>query len=208
MLSHRGPDGTRSMEFHAQHSVNLNMIGSLLGLRGEPTYQPVTDSDDNVLLFNGQVYSYYGIIYVYKVQIFGGGVGVGRDENDTMKLLKALQAADDVQSVLANVHGPWALIYWQARTQTLWFGRDANGRRSLLFRLSDEQFVISSVGANVHADTDDASVIEVSAPSTAVDEDPEDGEAAVTYGWKEVPACGLFALKFDVCHEVMCINAQ
>jgi len=59
-----------------------------------------------------------------------------------------------VPQLLSKIKGPWALIYWQAKSKTLWFGRDAFGRRSLLVHwpsLNDSRLLLSSV-APFHSD--------------------------------------------------------
>lgn len=125
---------------------------------------------------------------------------VAPEENDTVRLLQALRTADDLRTVLAEVEGPWAVIYWQARTHTLWFGRDIYGRRSLLFRMHRDQFVLSSVAIRTGCAESDSALptLDRGADTQSNSEDLEDGEAAQTYGWKEVPACGLFAFSFQV----------
>lgn len=50
-VSNRGPDGTYSMDI----SQDLTFSASLLSLRGDPTFMPLSDEDGNVLVFNGQV---------------------------------------------------------------------------------------------------------------------------------------------------------
>ncbi|KAK9090903.1 hypothetical protein Sjap_024080 [Stephania japonica] len=53
-----------------------------------------------------------------------------------------------VTELLSTIRGPWALIYWQDVSSTLWFGRDAFGRRSLLVHWpssDDSRFLLSSV---------------------------------------------------------------
>ncbi|MED6169092.1 hypothetical protein PIB30_018227 [Stylosanthes scabra] len=53
-----------------------------------------------------------------------------------------------VLDVLSIIKGPWAIIYWQDGSRTLWFGRDAFGRRSLLVHWptqDDSTFLLSSI---------------------------------------------------------------
>lgn len=54
-LAKRGPDATRTLMVEPCTDSSITMIGSLLALRGEPTPQPISDADGNILLFNGQV---------------------------------------------------------------------------------------------------------------------------------------------------------
>lgn len=59
------------------------------------------------------------------------GLAVAAAENDGAVLLHALlrEAPGGVPAVLSRVRGPWALVFWEARSGTLWFGRDVLGRR-------------------------------------------------------------------------------
>jgi len=95
--------------------ARLRFHGSLLQLRGTaPGHTPLTDPAGNVLLFNGQ--------------IFGGSLAVPAGASDAQLLLCALGAPGaNVPAVLTGLQGPWALIYWQPATRTLWFGRDPIG---------------------------------------------------------------------------------
>ncbi|MQL72891.1 hypothetical protein Taro_005267 [Colocasia esculenta] len=130
-------------------NVELHFLGATLQLRGiSPVAQPLTDDSGNILVYNGEIF---------------GGIDVDRDENDGETLLHALEkcacfSSGDgnlyckeevyVPHILSSIKGPWALIYWQAKTNTIWFGRDAFGRRSLLVHWptdDDPQFVLSSV---------------------------------------------------------------
>lgn len=49
--------------------------------------------------------------------------------NDGHALLCALgPPGADIPAVLSCLRGPWAVVHWQASTETLWFGRDALGK--------------------------------------------------------------------------------
>lgn len=61
-------------------------------------------------------------------EIFGG-IPVPTGSNDTQSLLHALTAAS-VPEVINCLRGPWALVYWQHRTRTLWFGKDVLGQHA------------------------------------------------------------------------------
>jgi asparagine synthetase B (glutamine-hydrolysing) len=114
--------------------LSLHMAASLLQLRGSsPSTSPLSDAQGNTLCFNGEVFS---------------GLDIPQGGNDGKALLAALQQApvqsassaaaggsvcEGVVGVLSKLRGPWALIYWQAQQQTLWFGRDVMGRQLWLF---------------------------------------------------------------------------
>lgn len=132
--------------------ATLHLSSSLLQLRGSsavpaPHHHPTTR---NILLWNGEIF---------------GGLDIPPGQNDGSLLLEALStastAADDTNSegeeeeespvieVLSRIRGPWAVVFWQASTSTLWFGRDVMGRRSLLVQLptpeSGGQLILASV---------------------------------------------------------------
>ncbi|KAK1268712.1 hypothetical protein QJS04_geneDACA006935 [Acorus gramineus] len=99
-------------------------------------------------------------------EIFGG-IDVSSDKNDGEILMHELggccscssdghstscsnigKGEKSVPEILSMIKGPWALIYWQASSKTIWFSRDAFGRRSLLVHwpnLYDPRFILSSV---------------------------------------------------------------
>jgi asparagine synthetase B (glutamine-hydrolysing) len=70
-------------------------------------------------------------------------VAVADDGNDAAALLAELRAAEAaageegegegegawVVRLLSRIRGPWALVFWHAPSQRLWWGRDAIGRR-------------------------------------------------------------------------------
>ncbi|CAI0463164.1 unnamed protein product [Linum tenue] len=138
----------------------LQFIGATLQLRGRSrVMQPFLDSSGNVLVFNGEIF---------------GGIEVAHDDNDSEVLLQTLvnccschsnghlnecsasgEDQNSVLEVLSLIKGPWAIIYWQENSRTLWFGRDAFGRRSLLVHWPDEvdsRFLLSSVSPFSSAD--------------------------------------------------------
>eukprot|EP00873_Tetraselmis_striata_P014168 jgi/Tetstr1/434432/TSEL_023532.t1 len=146
-LAARGPDCQGHVEVAlggGSGAAVARMSGSVLQLRGaDAVPSPVADAAGNLLVFNGEVF---------------GGLDMPADGSDTLALSGALgDAARDATApgeailrVLARLRGPWALLYWQAEANTLWFGRDFLGRRSLLAHWPTElsaQLVLSSVAA-------------------------------------------------------------
>ncbi|KAK4263594.1 hypothetical protein QN277_028985 [Acacia crassicarpa] len=118
-------------------SAELHFIGAILQLRGiYPLFQPLVDSYGNILVYNGEIF---------------GGINIASDNSDTEFLMQALVkccTCDSIPDLLSMIKGPWAIIYWQDSSRTLWFGRDAFGRRSLLVHWpteDDPTFMLSSV---------------------------------------------------------------
>ncbi|GMH32534.1 hypothetical protein BSKO_00368 [Bryopsis sp. KO-2023] len=124
MLRARGPDFLSSMSV-VTGGVGIQFLASLLQLRGsQPSSCPLKDAQGNILALNGEIYA---------------GICLSRGQNDAEGLLDVLGGGSkSVVEVMGGVRGPWAMLYWQQGTQTLWFGRDGIGRRSLLLHLPDE----------------------------------------------------------------------
>nr|XP_016435478.1 PREDICTED: asparagine synthetase domain-containing protein 1-like isoform X2 [Nicotiana tabacum] len=164
----------------------LQFVGATLQLRGiNPIVQPLTDISGNILVYNGEIF---------------GGIQMSSDSNDTEILMQHLglccsrvssphnkthtsgERQSSVPELLSRIKGPWALIYWQCSSKTLWFGRDAFGRRSLLVHWptkEDPQFLLSSVSTL-------ASVNEKS-------EFADGGGITKIDFWEELP-CGVYSL--------------
>ncbi|KAK9676051.1 hypothetical protein RND81_11G050500 [Saponaria officinalis] len=128
------------------------------------------------------------------------------DNNDTEVLLKHLgncclcQSHDNVSScrgepipsLLSSIKGPWSVIYWQNSSRTLWFGRDAFERRSLVVHWptsADSRFVLSSV----------------SPPSSTIPE-VENGASTLNF-WEELP-CGIYSLRIDGSKAGACLAGK
>lgn len=71
---------------------------------------------------------------------------------------------------MTSVNGPYSIIYYDCKEQVLWVGRDPIGRVSLLWKMNEDQLIITSVG---HKDI---------------------------AGLEEVPAIGLFKFDLNACN--------
>ncbi|KND01498.1 uncharacterized protein SPPG_03298 [Spizellomyces punctatus DAOM BR117] len=170
----RGPNAHASHSWTLEPGFHAELHGWTLHLRGkEPVPQPIVDKQGNVLCFNGEVF---------------GGLEVAPDENDTeafsRMLLTAVESSATVHDTerrllacISAVRGPWAMVYWQATTKRLYFGRDVLGRRSLLWQwrsnTEEQTLLLASVAAldDVLASND------------------------LDSSWEEVPADGLYCLQ-------------
>ena len=73
--------------------------------------------------------------------------------NDTAAVSKLLSGASDAGQLLQcmeDIKGPWAMIYFHALSNTLWYGRDRVGRRSLVEYRGADSLVLSSVCVTTH----------------------------------------------------------
>ncbi|NXT88758.1 ASND1 protein, partial [Anhinga rufa] len=136
-LRRRGPDGSKQLiKTVSDLSYECLFSGHVLHLRGLMTPQPLEDANNNVFLWNGEIFN---------------GVHVGDLENDTEVMFHHLALCSseaDILSLFSSLRGPWSFIYYQASRHTLWFGRDYFGRRSLLWQFNNEDasaFCLTSV---------------------------------------------------------------
>ncbi|NXP05198.1 ASND1 protein, partial [Thinocorus orbignyianus] len=136
-LRRRGPDSSKQLiKTVSDPSYECLFSGHVLHLRGLVTPQPLEDANNNVFLWNGEIFN---------------GVHVGDLENDTEVMFHHLASCSseaDILSLFQSLQGPWSFIYYQAPRHSLWFGRDYFGRRSLLWQFSsevDSAFCLTSV---------------------------------------------------------------
>lgn len=159
LLRRRGPDSTNTIclrhpvsnattpDGAAEHKeVNLTFTSTVLSLRGATTVsQPYNDQEnESVLCWNGEAWS------------IGNMRPTGNDTQAIFDLLVHEDGTDETDSGvptrgpalrLAAVAGPAAFVFYHSRTSRLYFGRDFLGRRSLLWRLTDDgDLLLSSVG--------------------------------------------------------------
>ncbi|KOM31744.1 hypothetical protein LR48_Vigan01g129900 [Vigna angularis] len=188
------------------HTAKLHFFGATLQLRGiNPLIQPLVDASGNVLVYNGEIF---------------GGFDLESDCNDTEFLMRTLGECcscgscsagycvecgkNTVLGVLSAIKGPWAIIYWQDSSRTLWFGRDGFGRRSLLVHWpteDDSTFLLSSVspvspvqfapGKNTRN-----SYNYLASEQSIVEDETRNGIGCFSY-WEELP-CGIYNLHVDV----------
>ncbi|XP_058665271.1 asparagine synthetase domain-containing protein 1 [Ammospiza caudacuta] len=162
-LRRRGPDSSQELiKTVSDLSYQCVFSGHVLHMRGLVTPQPLEDANNNVFLWNGEIFS---------------GVHVGNLENDTEVVFHHLASCSsemDILSLFSSLQGPWAFIYYEAPSHSLWFGRDYFGRRSLLWQFSNEvdrAFCLSSVSGCTESGSQ----------------------------WQEVPACGIFKIDLKAC---------
>jgi asparagine synthetase B (glutamine-hydrolysing) len=129
-ISRRGPDFNDRF-IAISSDFRLDMFGSVLRIQGdEVCNQPlISETTGSSLVWNGEFLNH----------------PVSK-ESDTSLILNMLDVADDVVSVLNEVQGPFAFVYFDKAKDNLWFGKDKQGRRSLLYAADAEgtEIVISS----------------------------------------------------------------
>ena len=135
LLSRRGPDNLAITARQDDMGHKITACSSVLWLQGDTmTCQPLIDDQENMLMWNGDIFSMEG---------------VDRDtrESDTSLLsrhLSTCQTPEQILQCLARISGPWAMVYLQKSSNTLWFGRDFFGRQSLLISSTSDSLSLSS----------------------------------------------------------------
>jgi asparagine synthetase B (glutamine-hydrolysing) len=165
LLKNRGPDSIG--EHHAlipaesssdqASSVQLHatFLSTVLALRGTAIVeQPLKDDETgSALCWNGEAWSIHG----HLDSIPG---------NDSQAVFALLLQATHVPSpdgksssvelvlrTLSAIRGPYAFVFYDAKNNILFFGRDCLGRRSLLRQsTSDDRLVLSSVRDSASGD--------------------------------------------------------
>lgn len=157
LLRRRGPDNVGSIQRRvtvesSTKPIFLHTISTVLSLRGDSTIQqPLEDHlSGSLLCWNGEAWKHND------KPIFGNDTSVVFDL--MIKAMQALPQGDDpafehntpsytaFQGVVGNISGPFAFVFYDAKSQRLFFGRDRLGRRSLLIgKGPHEELILSSV---------------------------------------------------------------
>lgn len=157
-LKARGPDSykvlTIALPSPTSDDIHLSFVSSVLSLRGDLIQeQPLFDpSSGSVLCWNGEAWKLEG-------ECIKG--------NDSVRVFCALLQAsrlsgeDEHQRIaqaLINIAGPFAFVFYNQLSATIYFGRDRLGRRSLLLdRCHERSLTLSSIGISHN----DASLTEI-----------------------------------------------
>jgi asparagine synthetase B (glutamine-hydrolysing) len=149
LLRNRGPDhtGLHQPVLSREDGTELHatFLSTVLSLRGtEIVSQPLVDaSTASVLCWNGEAWS------INRDAVTGNDSKLVFD-----RLLKACADASRssksaVVELLSHIRGPYAIVFYDATNNHIYYGRDCLGRRSLLHTSTpDGALVLSSVCDN------------------------------------------------------------
>ena len=155
----RGPDSINVIEKSSDASIfQCLIVGSVLHLRGEKRVdQPFVDNDNqNTFCWNGEVFGDFphvnegqnDTILVYaslkeylQEKIYNNNVHANLAKE---KLIESLGTS--ILSFFAKIEGPYSFIYYDHATSMIWWGRDSQGRRSLVYNMNTmkNRLIISS----------------------------------------------------------------
>lgn len=128
-LQARGPDSYKLLHVHLPSTdFHLIFASSVLALRGSTVQeQPLVDPKTGcILCWNGEAW-----------KVDGKNV-LGNDSGEIFRLLLSASTASETESsrsisrVLTDIAGPFAFVFYNALTSTIYYGRDRLGRRSLI----------------------------------------------------------------------------
>lgn len=132
VLKNRGPNHESTL----WHDARVLFHGTVLWHQGASLCAQPIETDQTVLLFNGDVFDPWE----------------DRNKSDTVRLLEQIETCPDetfLFSFFATLRGPYSVIFLRKKENKLYFARDAVGRHSLLFgRTNNGNFFISSAGGN------------------------------------------------------------
>ncbi|KAH0292652.1 hypothetical protein M436DRAFT_73954 [Aureobasidium namibiae CBS 147.97] len=146
LLEKRGPDSSRELRQKSEN-VYLTCFSTVLALRGHHTVvQPVQHLDypDAFLCWNGEAWKC-------------GGEPISGNDSDVVftTIASRIKASHGdasasptrtVQRALHLITGPYAFVYYDHHSDTLFFGRDPLGRRSLMYRVDENgNFILSTI---------------------------------------------------------------
>lgn len=136
----RGPDASKIVDY-TTNTHDIFFAASILWLQGDHlTSQPFED-DSSIFIYNGDIFGGSAINDDYRIK-----------QGDT-KLFQNILTNEIENNLclsksLSGLHGPYAFVYLNKKSNKLYFGRDHYGRRSLLIgkcKTSSTSLILTSV---------------------------------------------------------------
>ncbi|CAF0766949.1 unnamed protein product [Brachionus calyciflorus] len=126
LVKKRGPDFSNSLTVQTSTFVSY-FFASVLSLRGsqehQVTQQPFRcEKTGNILLWNGEIFASHLI-------------NVSKNENDGTKFFESL-SYHSLFNLIESIKGPYAFLFYDKKSECIYFGRDKFGRRSLLINFN------------------------------------------------------------------------
>lgn len=139
----RGPDSQRSVLMKTTvYGLPCELVASVLHLRGiKMTKQPVINSMLNeAFMWNGEIFNsdfladnnYRSDTAILGEYLFNRPPNVSVEER--------------IKEAMPKISGPWSFVFLDPDEDTVFFGRDFLGRRSLMYNLSGVCLTLASTG--------------------------------------------------------------
>jgi asparagine synthetase B (glutamine-hydrolysing) len=133
LVARRGPDSVKSISVGATE-FSADFFSSVLRIQGTSVCeQPVVNDSDNILCWNGEFLNH-----------------PQSDDSDTIMISNMMESTSSPLHALESVEGPFAFVWFHEASATIWFGKDKQGRRTLIFNydFNSNCFSISSISTN------------------------------------------------------------
>ena len=161
-LKRRGPDDEHVVQRQLKtfNDVNsplnkvlyLTFVSTVLSFRGDQVvHQPLEDpSSGSLLCWNGEAWKINGTIVVGNDAqlIFSLLLNATEGENvePSNRSIAYSQALQATINVISSISGPYSFVFYDARRQRIFYGRDVLGRRSLLSATAEDGVIkLSSI---------------------------------------------------------------
>jgi asparagine synthetase B (glutamine-hydrolysing) len=161
-LKRRGPDDQQGVQLRLEvpkcagstlmHVFHLTLVSTVLSLRGnEVVRQPLEDPlSGSLLCWNGEVWKIDGTIFggndvqpIFSLLLEATKRNTVGHDDRSIAYAETLQA---VINVITCLSGPYAFVFYDARHQRIFYGRDILGRRSLLYKSAEDgNLTVSSI---------------------------------------------------------------
>ena len=136
-LSHRGPD---NQDLFLDYDANVGLGHTRLSILDTSSlaHQPMaTNSNQKVIVFNGEIYNYRDL----RIDLEVKGVDF-RSESDTEVLLHLYCFYGE--SLLSKLNGIFSFAIWDADTQEIFIARDGLGVKPLYYSIDGDCFTFAS----------------------------------------------------------------
>ncbi|CAH0521506.1 unnamed protein product [Peronospora belbahrii] len=224
-LCQRGPDSYHKRIHHivsrstTDKGLILALHSAVLHLRGNDLIpQPIEDSDQNVLCWNGEIFEMGGRDFPLtdatdKEEDVDDENDVLVHGSDTVFISNMLQLAgrhvttkearDPVVEVLRRVRGPFAVMWLHVRTKRVYFAHDRFGRRSLLYKTwgtdSSGDMIAELAGTETTSkEFLQSGMTRFVLTNVAIGDNDQD-----LMQYQELPASGIYVLDLRACCEAL-----
>ena len=116
LTAFRGPDSNKSLLVERE-CFALDMFSSVLHIQGDAICEQPCQSTAS-----GSAFAWNGEFLNHPAS----------SRSDTQLILDLLESGESPVCVLDKVEGPFSFLYYDERDECVWFGKDKQGRRSLL----------------------------------------------------------------------------
>jgi asparagine synthetase B (glutamine-hydrolysing) len=220
-IKSRGPNIQSNILLNKE---NLWVGSSVLHIQGDDiTIQPYEDSDGNILLWNGEVF--HGlqneINCDIKSKLSDTVIVSNLLRNKILNYYENIIKIDDINNYsllndignvvtlnLSNLHGPYAFFYYHKLSDSVFFGRDPFGRRSLLL-LRSMPLMADESKIDINIPFENSNIYGICSVDPCLESNNISSEIYKedSLTWDEVEVTGIFAISLRSTLQIN-VNSQ